>query len=192
MESKDLTNECGFQAHQMAIRYYVMHTQLQSVKEIIGDYNTFFYDFNESLKIITDKGSLHNNDKQKLKAHAFTDQAIESPHKQFNSWCSVKLLPAALMSETKLAKSVSRVIAGDERITYPVKPSKEGLSEDEHHVSVTAHNKITRFHSKVHKTAIYLPEFDAFIDAQHKRAIVVAAAKAASKKKEDDDGDVTL
>ena len=119
MQSNDLTGVCGFQAHQMAVRYYIMQRGLESALEDINlslenTHNLgFFYHFIASLEIIGDNGNPLMDDKaQREKANKFVEMAMKSLHKHFIRWCSNKLLPAALMAERPLALAVARALTG--------------------------------------------------------------------------------
>ena len=121
MQSNDLTGVCGFQSHQMAVRYYIMYRGLESALEDINKPleetmgQGFFYHFIASLDIVGDNGNKLMDDKaHREKANKFVEMAMKSLQKHFIRWCSNKLLPAALMAETPLAMAVARVITGAE------------------------------------------------------------------------------
>ena len=154
MQSKALTEVCGFQVQEMAVRYFVMYRELRERKLEVGETlaqhrNGFFYHFIASLNIMTDKGPLLNDTAQRTKAAKFCDMAIESLQKHFIRWCSKKLLPAALMAERPLAIVVARVLTGAPPAPIEFEEFDDGRFE-----------KI--FNSRVHG-GIKLSDFDSFI-----------------------------
>ena len=107
MQSNDLTKVCGFQAHQMAVRYYLMESTLEEMSAQVNDVHSFFDHFILSLQHCGE-----HYDAQKGKAAKFVDIALESLHKHFSRWVQPQLLPAALLAEKPLALVAARAITG--------------------------------------------------------------------------------
>ncbi len=125
MQSKDLTEECGFQSHQMLATYYRMHCDLEDMKlevdlslDDVG--NGYFFPYIQSLDNLDTPSqsdpdyqkAVMSNEDQRRKGLKWVDIAVDSLNTHFIRWASVKLLPAALMSEDPLAKCVARLIVG--------------------------------------------------------------------------------
>jgi hypothetical protein len=132
MRSDDLTNKCGFQSHQMVVRYYLMERELESLMEDVDhitDPNLLFNcfgAFHASLSITDSNGNkLVDNVEHKAKCRGFVQESIVMLHKHFSRWLSPKLLPAALMAEKPLADVVATVVAGNIPTKYPPQPSWE-------------------------------------------------------------------
>lgn len=189
MQSNDLTNKCGFQAHQIAVRYYIMERDLLRLKTDVNDYNGFFHHFVRSLSLLDDNGEpLHGIDSQKSKAQSFVDKSLDSLHKHFSRWLDVKLLPASLMAEKPLTMVVSRVITGvpapwpaeapdsafdptfDYRAMYhfgdngpsDMRPEEE-KQRDAHYHGLRYHDQLTTCRSQAHKGNICLPAFEQWL-----------------------------
>jgi hypothetical protein len=146
-----------------------------TLKTNVDDYDSFFEEFIDSLKIITDEGPLQNDEAQRTKAHRFVDIAMESLEKHFLRWYSVKLLPAGVMAEKPLARIISRVILGVSK-DYPPRPP-----QDADHEAIVDYDTETLYQSKVHKSNIRLPTFESFVLQWLNKAKALAVG---------DDGDV--
>ncbi len=108
MQEMDFTNRCGYQQHQILVRYYMMDKQLtavqESIKDTLEDHGSgFFHCFIASLKNLGAPGiSLEelrvqmDYEQQRTKAIKFVDMAWDSLHKHFGRWASSEFLPAAL------------------------------------------------------------------------------------------------
>lgn len=94
----DLTNKCGFQAHNIAIRHHLMEEQLTRllIDPKMGDHCE----------------AICGNDPDGAHFHKLElcmTASLESLHKHFKRWTSTELLPAALMSEAPFAKATAAV-----------------------------------------------------------------------------------
>ena len=157
MGSKDLTNECGFQSHQMVPRYFLMHRGLTELLQETNDYNGFFHHFVQSRNLLDDDCKpLHSNDQQAEKAKRFVEVSLTSLDKHFIRWCSNKLLPSALMAERPLADCVARVIHGEPMPVYPDPPPKlsdtqpPGILDDDFNAMMDANYKAWKEWESVH------------------------------------------
>ena len=139
MQSNDLTNECGFQTHQMPLQCYFMCHELMALKLDVSETNEdkcndFFYPFLKSLEIQTDNGTpLSDNAIQRGKALAFVDQALDSLQKHFKRWVTPKMLPAALMADKPFALVVARLITGAPPADPVMEQWDDGAFEMTHH-----------------------------------------------------------
>jgi predicted oxidoreductase (fatty acid repression mutant protein) len=106
MGSMDLQNRSdkinGFQASNIAIRFYLMDRELHQLKAKWSneDFDKFA-PFQNSLS----NGALtvHNFEAQTFKANRFIDVSIEMNHKHFSRWCKKSMLPFGLLAEWPLA-----------------------------------------------------------------------------------------
>ena len=164
MQSKDLTTVCGFQSHQMAIRYYLMHRDLMSLKNDVTYNNGFFHHFFRSLSLVGESGTpLYTDESQRLKAQEFVDTSITSLDKHFKRWITPELLPAALMAPAPIAACVARVITGAPS-PYRAEPSRTNtMSEEEHTMQLIAWDEETGMRCRVHHEHFHLPAFELWL-----------------------------
>ena len=97
MSSNDLSQEPGFQSHQMALRFHMMARELKVLKRRLfeDEQDKHFVDFRSSLSLLTDDQKAS----QKHKATQFFSMAEASLYSHFRRWVSVELLPCALLSD---------------------------------------------------------------------------------------------
>ena len=110
----DLSDLPGFQAHNTLSRYYLMMKDLHDIQTTIDSNHEGFVDFRESLHGMSQEDRLH----QQHKAQQFITIAEQSVTKHFQRWCSVSLLPAALLSEKPLASVVAAVMLKRNNIAF--------------------------------------------------------------------------
>ena len=117
MKCRDMTKP-GHQTHHMPGFFYQMRKQLQEYRDANnGLHHAHFFDFRKTLDI---SGVDKTVQIEKLKG--FIDISIEKCEEHFARWIDHKHLPAALLSETLLAKSVARVMLRKEPLqNRPVK-----------------------------------------------------------------------
>ena len=178
MQSKDLTNVCGFQQHQMLLRYFFMDRQLtelrESIKDSLEDHGSgFFHDFIASLDILIDpdvppeqQQTLMTDEEQRSKALRFVEMSLDSLNKHFKRWASQKLLPAGLMGDRLCAEAVARLI-----LALPPAPPQmwsppviQGAPEPSSPLSPEERSH----HSRAHNLSFKVSKFEAFITAQYR------------------------
>ena len=152
MQGDDLTNVAGFQVHQMFIRFYLMERDLCSLKEDVNDYNGFFHHFVRSLNLVDSCGPLHNDAAQRVRAQKFVDTAIKSNEKHFRRWCSLKMIPAALLAEKPLAMIIARTITGTASSFTPEPIEADFPTRQEYYDAVTDWDTAMTHRSKAHST----------------------------------------
>ena len=132
----DLTKP-GFQAHNMAVRYFIQHDMLKSFMKTEFDHPAF----GDFRKTFTVPGV--DKELQKSKMRRFFASAYDSLNKHWIRWLMEDLLPAALMSELPLAKCVARVI-----LRIPTKSQAQ----------------LRTFNSTVHQRHIKLQDFESWLN----------------------------
>jgi len=142
----DLTGTTGFQAHNIAVRYFMMDSDIKQhcCGDLMKDYHCAVSQW-------------HEDDVQERKRHLnkltiFVHQATDALHKHFRRWVGVALLPCGLLAEAPLAKVVSSVLLGQDF------PASFG---DEVHYEVGS--RTHRFKSAVHGGIIRLESFYQFL-----------------------------
>jgi len=117
--SNEDTDNLGFQAHNIATRYFLMNEDLRHIlsKNKMAEYN-------EAIQGVDDDGK--HLDKLKL----FITASAESLHKHFAKWLSTKLLPAALLSEPPTAKVIAAVILGVDMPSFQDDPTQSVVNEE--------------------------------------------------------------
>ena len=141
----DLTSATGFQAHNVAVRHYIMACELKSLPMSMKDCSHAVGQWNES----TQEGSLPHLDKLSV----FMKNAGDALHKHFRRWVSVALLPCGLMSEAPLAIAVSAIMLDSDT---PVYEEGNGVVYE-----VSSHRCV--FSSVAHKEGIDLIRFYRFL-----------------------------
>jgi len=101
--SDDLTEALGFQAHNMAVRYYIMDYDHRNI--LTG---RSMPDYLEAVDKAPREDSKWHMDKLKT----FVSSSHANLHKHFSRWVGYSLLPVALMSESSTAKVVAAVMLG--------------------------------------------------------------------------------
>lgn len=166
---QDLTATLGFQAHNIAMRFFLMDCDLQRLPAMDV--------FNDHTEAMDKAGLVRGTDKCKRnlkKLAVFVTQSKETLHKHFGRWLSPKLLPAALLSETPLAKLIAAIVLKMDR------PPNEALL-GEGVVGAMRMSGTMFFKSTAHDQMIDLLRFDKFArsivkdDAVHKPQAVHAA-----------------
>ena len=156
---KDLTQELGFQAHNIAIRFYLMDKDIRgvmwgrSMEEHHEAVNKAVANENGGVVDVQQERNRHIE-----KLNIFMDAAHNSLHKHFPRWSSHKLMPAALLSEGPLAKIVAAAMLN--RNTMPIFAAEEGVDD------LTRTTGRIECCATVHKEKINLIGFDNFIRLQ--------------------------
>jgi hypothetical protein len=134
----DLSGVPGFQSHNTLARYFLLQSDLKTMKATIATDHPSFQPFQESLPLLSPLIALQ----QASKVDSFISLALDACHKHFKRWMSKDLLPAAMLSEQPLAAIVARIILEQ--------PPKEAFDPPEHA-------------SQVHKRSFVLLDFQEFI-----------------------------
>jgi hypothetical protein len=104
-EATDLSGIPGFQAHNTLGRYFLIIQDLTQSATTATTTHPQFVDFQLTLDISPGLRS-----QQVLKASKFISISIDNVNKHFVRWCQPSLLPAALLSEDPLSKTVAAVM----------------------------------------------------------------------------------
>jgi len=153
---QDLTQELGFQSHNIAVRYYLMDYDLNGA--MTGD---AVKDYLEAIGKACPMGSVEHA-RHMNKLNIFGREAISSLHKHFPRWISHKLLPAALLSEGPTAKVVAAAMLG---LDMPTFDASDGVVDDRR-----TSGKLY-FISNAHGVEINLLKFDTFIRTQMETSV---------------------
>jgi len=139
----DETDNLGFQAHNIAVRFYLMNDDLYHLlsRDKMNDYKNAI--------------DGHDDDGTHLnKLNLFGRGAYSSLHTHFTRWLTTPLLPAALLSEPPTAKIVAAVMLGVDR------PPMDNEQDVVNHERMTGSIK---FNSKTHGTTICMVLLDRFL-----------------------------
>jgi len=123
--SVDLSGIHGFQAHQMAIRFFYMQSDIDDMFD-----NTFkgFEDYREIVKKLDD----HGYKLQQTKEELFIQACQVALEKHFPRWLSTALLPAALLSETDTARMIAALMLQDHQFIQYYERSTKFFYSDVH------------------------------------------------------------
>ena len=150
---KDLTEELGFQAHNIAVRFFLMNRDVRSVM-----FGTSMEDYHEAVnKACVDQQAETDRHLDKLKI--FINEAYDSLHKHFPRWMSKKMIPAALLAEGPFAQVVAAAM-----LNHNVMPT---VFDEQH--GVQDNRRMTgslSYYSTAHKQHVNLISFDNFIRLQ--------------------------
>jgi len=138
-----MTNKHGFQAHNIAVRYYLMYRDLTGLLTTpsMNNYHEAYQGHDED--------GLHQK-----KVLLYMNASLESLDKHFTRWISPKLLPAALMSESPTAKIVASII---------LKTSMSTLESFGNAVTSDAWGQTIHFDSEAHRQVINIRALDTFL-----------------------------
>jgi len=152
----DLTQELGFQAHNVVVRFYIMERELKRVM-----WGRSMEDYHEAIKKtieIEESDSETETTRHLQKLNVFGNEAFDSLQKHFKRWMSSKLLPAAMLAEAPLARVVANIILG--RYGMPT------FTEDDMVVDEMRISGALKHCSEAHKYTINLVAFNNFVRRQ--------------------------
>jgi len=104
--SIDLTGTPGFQAHHMAVRFYLMHDDIAHMFD--GTFNGF-----EDYRQVVSNLNAKEKDNQKTKEELFVSCSKSALEKHFPRWLSPSTLPAALLSESLTSTMIASIMLKD-------------------------------------------------------------------------------
>ena len=171
-ESDNLTGTLGFQSNQIAVRYCYVAFDLKHIltSQPMKDYMEATRNCGTDMP---GEAARHLN-----KLHIFVREARDSLEKHFGRWIRSSLLPAALLSETPLARVVAcAMLSRQWDNTLATDPDVVYIVGGQQHV----------FNSCVHKRKIDLERFGSFIrdrleaGAAHTQEALAAAELIVSK-----------
>jgi len=155
---QDLTQELGFQAHNMAVHFYLMTNDIEHVITS----GRQMEDYHEAVRNAC-TGDDNESTRRLNKLKVFVHEANDSLQKHFPRWLSNKLLPAALLAEGPTTKVVAAAMLGHGMPTFE---SHEGVIDDRR-----TSGKLY-FKSETHKVEINLLKFDKFLQNHMLKTIV--------------------
>ena len=104
--STDMSNEAGFQSHQVLLRFFLMDKDLNYLARSVHSTHPKFQAYRDSLLNLTES----ERDNQTKKTDLFLLESRKALNKHFQRWGSIQLLPAALLSEAPFAAAVARTM----------------------------------------------------------------------------------
>jgi len=156
----DLTQSLGFQAHNIAIRFFLMDRDIRRVM-----HGRSMEDYHEAIKkaVAIENGGVIDKKKEHMwhlnKLNVFINEAHDSLLKHFSRWMTHKLIPAALLSERPLASVVAAAM-----LDANVMPTS--FFEEDNVVDNRMLSGSIDCHSVAHKQSINLVALDNFIRNQ--------------------------
>ena len=151
--NKDLTGHQAFQAHQVAVRYFCMHKDLEHIIRT----GRKMEDYHEAVARWNGPEETMEADKERhtKKLTVFLNTAHASLKKHYQRWLKPSLLPAALMSEAPAAKVVAAMLLGAPKM--PSFANDPTVKDDSRITGKILHKSV------VHKRDLDLYQFDRFL-----------------------------